>query len=148
MIPSDLRAMYRQGRLLPFVGAGASMALEWEVDSRKRRGLSWSQLVDEAIRLLDISPPSLLHARGNNLQILEYFKLVNHGPAKLSNWLYAEMRAPDKALQDSAIHRALAELKQCRVFYTTNYDDFIERAFRLHGREAPSCRHRGSHGTT
>jgi hypothetical protein len=135
MIPSDLRTMYRQGRLIPFIGAGASMAVEWEVGSRRRRGLSWSELVDEAIRLLEIKPPALLHARGNNLQILEYFKLVNHGPAKLSNWLYAEMRAPDQALHDSAIHHALANLVKCRVFYTTNYDDFIERALRLHGRE-------------
>lgn len=136
MIPHDLKMMYRQGRLIPFVGSGASVSVEWTVDSEKRQGISWAQLVDEAIRQLAVDPPELLRVRGSHLQILEYFKLVNHGPAKLSNWLYAEMRAPDQAIRDSEIHAALAALRKCSVFYTTNYDDFIERALKLSGRDA------------
>lgn len=70
-----------------------------------------------------------------DLQILEYFKQKNAGQtAKLTNWLYKLMDPPDAALTASPIHSALARLSQCNLFYTTNYDNFIERAFRLHGR--------------
>ncbi|MGO9313310.1 MAG: SIR2 family NAD-dependent protein deacylase, partial [Syntrophobacteraceae bacterium] len=44
------------------------------------------------------------------------------------------MNAPDIALRKSKIHRQLASLDKCSLFYTTNYDDFIERSFVLFGR--------------
>jgi hypothetical protein len=44
------------------------------------------------------------------------------------------MTPPDDALKASPIHRRLAALDRCRLYYTTNYDDFIERAFGLLGR--------------
>src|SRR5262249_28683281 len=74
--------------------------------------------------------------RGTDMQILEYFKL-KHGDqtAKLTNWLSKLMDPSDDALRDSPIHKELALLTRCRLFYTTNYDDFLERAFSLHGRE-------------
>lgn len=45
------------------------------------------------------------------------------------------MDPPDGALRSSAIHNALVYLDNCKIFYTTNYDDFLERALRLSGRE-------------
>jgi len=132
-VPFELVHRYREGRLIPFVGAGASMAVTW--DGGKKRGPSWRELVDEAARKLDFEP-DLLRARGTDLQILEYFKSKRHDFAELQNWLFAEMRPPDECLRDSSIHKALAGLARCRVIYTTNYDDFIERAFKLHGRPA------------
>jgi hypothetical protein len=44
------------------------------------------------------------------------------------------MRPPDDALRQSLIHQRLVELQRCNLFYTTNYDDFIERSFHLHNR--------------
>jgi hypothetical protein len=35
---------------------------------------------------------------------------------------------------DSPIHKELTQLTKCHLFYTTNYDDFLERAFALHDR--------------
>jgi NAD-dependent SIR2 family protein deacetylase len=133
-IPTELRRLYRDGRLLPFIGAGVSMSATWTVDGVQRRGLSWSELVDEAIRQLGSDEPELLRFRGTDLQILEYFRMKKNGVAPLTNWLYAQMQPTDGELKASAIHAALAKLDKCKLFYTTNFDNFLERALRLHGR--------------
>lgn len=135
-LPQDLKARYREGRLIPFIGAGISMSVEWTQSGHARRGLSWRELVDEAARMLGFEDPDLLRARGDDLQILEYFRIKRHQEfADLRNWFYEEIHAPDAALQNSPIHAALAKLDRCRLFYTTNYDDFLERSFAIHGRQ-------------
>lgn len=134
---SVLRARYQEGRLVPFIGAGASMAVSWEHDGTPRSGISWSALVDQAARLLDYDDADLLRVRGTDLQILEYYAAKNGGQtAELRNWISRTFVAPDDALLESRLHSALASLSLCDVIYTTNYDDYIERALRLNGRNA------------
>ena len=134
--PDELKEHYLAGRLIPFVGAGVSASVKWAEGGFEKHGPSWSELVDQAARSLGFTEPDLLRARGIDLQILEYFGLKNYGQfSKLTNWLYAEMRPPDKALLESKIHVQLAKLDRCRLIYTTNYDDFIERSLALHGRK-------------
>jgi hypothetical protein len=130
--PDELRQHYHHGRLIPFVGAGASMSVDWMVGTTPTHGPSWSELVDRAAIELGMQP-RLLRVRGTDLQILEYFRLTNQ-IALLTNWLVREMAPPDAALRDSPIHDALAALTNCRLIYTTNFDDFIERSFGLLGR--------------
>jgi hypothetical protein len=77
----------------------------------------------------------MARVRGTDLQILEYFKLKNGGEvARLVNWLAQGMRPPDASLMESRPHVALSRLEKCRLYYTTNFDDFIERSLELHGR--------------
>jgi hypothetical protein len=136
-IPPDLKSRYAEGRLLPFIGAGVSMSVSWEnpADGTPRRGISWRELVNEAARMLGYEDPDLLRVRGDDLQILEYFRRKHSGEmAELRNWFNIEIHAPDDALRASPIHSALASLDKCSLFYTTNYDDFLERGLRLHGR--------------
>ncbi|MCY4107572.1 MAG: SIR2 family protein [Chloroflexi bacterium] len=68
--------------------------------------------------------------------MLEYFRLVREDIAPLTNWLVANMQAPDDAIRRSPVLDALANLTLCQHYYTTNYDDFLERALRLAGRAA------------
>src|ERR1043166_9555802 len=133
--PPELQRLYRQRRVLPFIGAGDSMAVTWTIGTAEKRGPSWNQLVDEAAKMLGIEEPALLRMRGSGLQILEYFRIINGGLAKLTNWLTREMDPPDEAIRDCLLHRTLANLAECNIFYTTNFDDFLERALRLHGRK-------------
>jgi hypothetical protein len=134
--PLELREIYGNGHLIPFVGAGASMSVRWGSGKPNKRGPSWTELVDEAARRLGFEDPSLLRARGTDLQILEYFRIKEHGSFfDLTNWLVTEMRPDDDALKASPIHRELAQIERCRLIYTTNYDDFIERAMELHSRK-------------
>ena len=90
----------------------------------------------EAARQLGFGDPDLLRVRGTDLQILEYYREKKGNFAELTNWLVREMEAPDAALKASPIHTALAGLDLCKVIYTTNYDDFIERALTLAGTNA------------
>lgn len=140
LVPRDLLARYKEGRLIPFVGAGISMSVAWTtLDGTSHRGPSWSELVDQAARMMGFDDAELLRVRGSDLQILEYYRIKNHQQlADLRNWFYSEMRAPDDALRDSRVHKALAQLAHCNLMYTTNYDDFIERSLTIHGRSAYS----------
>ena len=133
--PEELRQRYREGRVIPFVGAGVSMSVTWETDGRHLRGPSWRELVDQAATMLGFENPELARIRGTDLQILEYFKCKKSDQtATLTQWFMKQMMAPDSALKKSPILRELSELSKCRLFYTTNYDDFLERAFEQLGR--------------
>ncbi len=134
--PNELKTVYRQGRLLPFIGAGVSMSVNWTNGKETKRGPSWTELVNKAAQLIDFKEPDLLRARGTDLQILEYFRLVkNNNTSELTNWLLREVYPPEDALKNSIIHQNLMELENCKTFYTTNFDTFLEDAFKLLGRD-------------
>lgn len=133
--PLELRTLYRDGRLLPFVGAGVSASVEWNETGRTKRGPSWAELVDRAASELGFQNADLIRARGTDLQILEYFKLKFSGHTRLTNWLLLNMKPPDEAIRNSPILNELVQMQACGIYYTTNFDDFIERSFDLNGRK-------------
>lgn len=134
--PKELKYKYKEGSLLPFIGAGVSMAIKWSDGDAEKRGPSWSELVDYAAKLMGYSDTDLLRSRGTDLQILEYFKQRYKNTAQLTNWLVRELHPPDQALLNSSIHNELVNLTKCKEIYTTNFDDFIERRFNLSDRKA------------
>ncbi len=137
LCPPQLKAIYREGRLLPFVGAGVSRSVEWTDATGTVHGPSWEELVNQAASELGFADPALARVRGTDLQILEYFKLKNSGQtAKLTNWLARLMYPPDDALRAAPILQAIMKLESCRLIYTTNYDDFLERTYSLTGKAA------------
>jgi hypothetical protein len=136
--PPELRTLYHEGRLLPFIGAGISMSVSWSEGTTIHRGPSWAELVNQASNDLGFSSPELLRVRGTDLQILEYYKTKYNSHTRLTNWLVRTMNPPDDSLRDSPVHRELAGMTKCSMFYTTNFDDFIERAFVLNGRRCSS----------
>ncbi|MDC0675821.1 SIR2 family NAD-dependent protein deacylase [Nannocystis radixulma] len=117
-----------------FIGAGVSMSVQWTEGGEAKRGPSWSELVDQAAIELGFSDPALLRVRGEPLQILEYFRIEKSSFQPLNNWLVTTMRPPDDAIRQSVILNEIVRMERCRLIYTTNYDDFLERAFRLGGR--------------
>ncbi|WP_245295920.1 SIR2 family protein [Methylobacterium sp. C1] len=133
--PPELKRLYRQGRVLPFIGAGVSMSVEWPGPGGEIiRGPSWGQMVNEAAKLLGYDDPELLRMRGTDLQILEYFRIKKKNFAPLTNWMVRNINAPESALQSSILHKNIAGLNECDIFYTTNYDDFLEVSFKAFGR--------------
>ena len=111
------------------------MSVNWTEAGVSKTGPSWSQMVEQSARILGYKDPELLHMRGTELQILEYFRIKKNNFAPLTNWMVRLMEAPSNAIKDSKIHTALCQLSQCVIFYTTNYDDFLERALEASGRE-------------
>lgn len=133
--PKELKTVYNEGRLLPFIGAGISMSVNWTDGQINKRGPSWSELVDMASTELGFNDPDLLRVRGSDLQILEFYKLKNgDNITPLTNWLVRELNPPDEALTNSKIHKGLSELGNCKTFYTTNFDTFLEDSFTKLGR--------------
>jgi hypothetical protein len=131
--PDELRRLYHERRVVPFIGAGASMSVSWSHGNE--RGPSWDEMVDQAVRLLGSNDPKLLRLRGSDLQVLEFFKIKMGDLAPLTNWLSQKFSdATDDDILASPIHSELVELDLCSIYYTTNYDDFLERALRKHGR--------------
>lgn len=133
--PNNLKTVYNEGRLLPFIGAGISMSVEWNIDGIIRRGPSWSELVNKAADLLGFPDPDLLRVRGTDLQILEFFKQENGNSTALTNWLVSEFQPPKATLLNSQIHKGLYQLEKCKTFYTTNFDSFLEDSFTSLGRK-------------
>jgi hypothetical protein len=133
--PDDLRTLYHEKRVVPFVGAGASMSVSW--NGGREKGPSWSEMVNQAVTLLGANDPSLLRQRGSDLQVLEFFQIKMGDLAPLTNWLSRKFAmATDTDILGSPIHAELVQLDQCSIYYTTNYDDFLERALRKSGRKA------------
>ena len=130
----ELKTLYRDGRILPFIGAGISASVEWMDGAVTKRGPSWGALVDRAATELGFDSGDLLRVRGTDLQILEYYKLKFSGHTRLTNWLLLNMNPPDDAIKNSVIHNELAAMTNCLTMYTTNFDDFIERSLGLHSR--------------
>src|SRR5688572_10066849 len=95
-VPDELRRLYARGRVVPFVGAGISMAVNWDEGGERRRGISWGELVDFAARELQFDP-DLIRMRGSDLQIIEYVIAKKGGSGFLGTWL-ARMNPPDVAL--------------------------------------------------
>lgn len=110
------------------------MSVSWSVGTDKLRGPSWGEMVDEACRQLGYDDPDILRFRGADLQILEYFEEKKGNFAPLTNWLVRRFNVSEDVIRKSGVHEALTRLSQCKTFYTTNYDDFLERSLSLAGR--------------
>ena len=131
----ELRGLYRDARLLPFIGAGISASVTWSNSAgQMEHGPSWGEVIEQAAREIGFRRVELAQTRGTDLQILEYYKLHFDGHTRLTNWLLLKMNPSDSDLAESVVHKELSQLANCPTMYTTNFDDFIERSFRIHGR--------------
>ena len=79
LCPNGLKKAYRDGCLIPFVGAGASMSVSWSVNGEQVKGPSWGELVERATQILGFDSADLARIRGTDLQVLEYFKIKHAG---------------------------------------------------------------------
>jgi hypothetical protein len=116
----QLRDLCKSRRLVPFVGAGLSLRFKLK---------SW----DDLMRLLakDLRwDPEVFLASGDAMQLAEYYQKVR-GKTALLRLIRREFALTNKQVARLRAHRALTKLN-APIIYTTNYDDAIERTFRLH----------------
>lgn len=115
-----LRDLRRDGKLIPFVGAGLSIPL----------GLpSWSSLLDIIADQLDYDP-AVFKLSGNNLQLAEFYVANKGSIGPLRSEMDRLFNPTDEAIKSSRSHSALVDMN-LPLIYTTNYDRIIERAFEL-----------------
>jgi SIR2-like domain len=116
----DLRGMRRDGKLIPFVGAGLSMPL----------GLpSSDSLVSTIAEQLDYDP-EVFKLSGSFFQLAEYYVATKGSIGPLRSEMDRMFNPADRAIRSSAAHQALVSMN-LPLIYTTNYDRIIERAFEL-----------------
>lgn len=113
-------------RLIPFLGAGFSMALQLP---------SWRELTGWMAQRLGFEP-ALFERHGTNPQLAEFFAIS--GANNWSELVYEMTRrfdSPDACERrtKSRQHKALAALPW-RTIYTTNYDTHVEGALADAGR--------------
>lgn len=121
-----LQQEYRDGRLIPFLGAGFSKPLKLP---------DWSELIGWMAERLGFEP-DLFRLHGRYEQLAEYFQLAS--PSHFQNLVYEMTRRFDseeavRTRRTSRMHLALARL-DWRTLYTTNYDSHVEGAIEDAGR--------------
>ena len=119
-----LRELRNDGKLIPFVGAGLSRPL----------GLpSWSELIDLIAVQLGYDP-AVFKVNGSDLQLAEYYVASKGSIGPLRSVMDKAFNPVDAQIAKSRAHSALVEMG-LPLIYTTNYDEIIERAFELRGRD-------------
>jgi hypothetical protein len=122
-----LRSAYREGRLIPFIGAGYSTPL---------RLPSWADLIHVLGRELGFEP-ELFELHGDYAQLAGYFERARPDARQwLVEWMRARFHRDEaEALRRESIQHRTLSAHAWKTIYTTNYDQHIERALREAGRE-------------
>ena len=96
-----LRELRREGRLIPFVGAGLSIPL----------GLpSWSSLLDIIAGQLGYDP-EVYRSNGNPLQLAEYYVAAKGSIGPLRSEMDRLFNPSDDAIRASHAHARLVDLR-------------------------------------
>ena len=119
----DLVRAVRERQAILFVGAGLSMSL----------GLpSWSQFIEHMHSELDL-PAELAPGQEFTYQTLaEYYRITQGSIGPLRSWMDRNWSVAEDKIRGSRAHELIVGLR-FPIIYTTNYDNNLEVAFRLHG---------------
>lgn len=128
----QLKNAYKQGNVILFVGAGVSMNL----------GLpSWNQLIGHIAEELGYAP-EIYQTFGDSLALAEYYKIIKGSIGELRSWMDREWHSSNIKIESSEIHQIIA-CANFPIIYTTNYDRWIENAFKHYGKNCQKIKNVG-----
>ena len=117
------RSIHRRQAIL-FAGAGLSMSV----------GLpSWGQLVRHMREELGLDDSSL-GPTPTYQTLAEYYRITRGSIGPLRSWMDRTWSVSEEKVRTSRLHDLVVQL-DFPLIYTTNYDNNLEVAFRLHGKE-------------
>ena len=121
----ELKEAIKRKNVILFVGAGVS----------KNLGLpTFSELIDEVAKLTDYNP-AIFKTLSNFQSLVEFYVLKRKTIGDLRSYMDQKWHNIDEAKLDATtIYRNIVELS-FPIIYTTNYDNWIERAFTHFGKE-------------
>jgi len=115
----DLVECLKRGEVMLFIGAGISMNL----------GLpSFNGLIDDLAEKMGYES-DILRIYGDNLALAEFYQIKKKSITELIEWLNIYWNQ-GRNIEDSKIHKLILQLK-CNIIYTTNYDNWIEKAHEI-----------------
>ena len=118
----ELARLVKARKVILFAGAGLSMSV----------GLpSWSELIEHMRRELELEPGEGGAATYQTLA--EYYRLNRGSIGPLRSWMDRTWSVSEARVRKSRLHEIIVGL-DFPLIYTTNYDNNLEIAFRLHGR--------------
>jgi len=118
----ELVEAVRARRCILFAGAGLSMAV----------GLpSWSQLIEHMRTELDLTDGT---TDADYQTLAEYYRLEKGSIGALRSWMDRTWSVSEQKVAKSRIHDLIVGL-DFPILYTTNYDNNLEVAYRLAGRD-------------
>jgi hypothetical protein len=116
----------RSHQAILFVGAGVSQHL----------GLpSWRELIGHMAAELGYDPMIFeAHAEGHDgyLELAEYYEIEKRAIGPLRSWIDRTWHTNVTRVDKSKVHQAIVNLK-CPTIYTTNYDRWLEIAYKRRG---------------
>ncbi|HWT30642.1 MAG TPA: SIR2 family protein [Propylenella sp.] len=121
----ELAAAIKQRQAILFAGAGLSMSV----------GLpSWRELIDHMIRELGLDSDNSLGRDFSYQTLAEYYRISQGSIGPLRSWMDRKWSVSEERVRESKVHDLIVEL-DFPLIYTTNYDNNLEVAFKLHGRD-------------
>lgn len=109
---------YKKGKVILFVGAGVSANL----------GIpTWAQLIDKISSELDYDA-DVFKTYGDYLTLAEYYKIEKGNLGLLRSWMDRAWHSEKIDIKTSIIHELIVKAN-FPIIYTTNYDNWIERAY-------------------
>ena len=123
-VNEDLANAVRERRAILFVGAGLSMSV----------GLpSWREFINHMISELQLDRQQL--GQDFSYQTLaEYYRIKQGSIGPLRSWLDRAWSVSEERVRSSKVHELIVNL-DFPIIYTTNYDNNLEVAFRMHGKD-------------
>jgi hypothetical protein len=120
-----LAGAIRERRAILFAGAGVSMSV----------GLpSWREFIEHLIGELNLDKDAFDGQEPSYQTLAEYYRIKHGSIGPLRSWMDRKWSVAEERVRESAVHRLIVELN-FPIIYTTNYDNNLEVAFRLHGRD-------------
>jgi hypothetical protein len=118
----ELAEAVRNRRCILFAGAGLSMAV----------GLpSWSQLIEHMRRELGLAETD---TDADYQTLAEYYRLQQGSIGSLRSWMDRTWSVSEDKVATSKVHELIVQL-DFPILYTTNYDNNLEVAYQLAGRD-------------
>src|SRR5215207_9111921 len=123
--PDELVNAVRERRAILFAGAGLSMSV----------GLpSWQEFINRMGEELGLHADDLLSPGTSYQTLAEYYRIKQGSIGPLRSWLDRAWSVSEERVRQSKVHQLIVEL-DFPIIYTTNYDNNLEVAYRILGKD-------------